>query len=170
MIGYRFTEFIPESPDKFRFEQLLKLYLQILNITAGDVSEAINILNELDRKYGLTNDNYGVGDFIDELKQKGYIKENENDPNLLSMTAKSEQAIRRSALEEIFNKLKKSGKGNHVTPYSGTGDEKTADRRDYLFGDTLDQIDMTSSIKNAQIAHGINNFMLTENDLEVEEI
>ncbi|MDR3609819.1 MAG: hypothetical protein P4L27_04605, partial [Ignavibacteriaceae bacterium] len=32
-----------------------------------------------------------------------------------------------------------------------------------------EQIDMTDSIKNSQINHGIDNFQLTENDLEVEE-
>lgn len=169
MIGYRFSEFKPDSPGKLRFEQLLNLFMQILNITAGDVSEAINILNELDVKYGLTGDDYGIGDFIDDLKRKGYIKEDENEPSTFILTAKSEQSIRKRALEEIFNKLKKTGKGNHSTPYAGIGDEKTADRRDYLFGDTLDQIDMTSSIKNAQISHGLNEFMLTEDDLEVEE-
>lgn len=169
MIGYRFTDFQPEPLDKLRFEQLLNLFMQILNITSGNISEAINILNELDRKYNLTGDDYGVGDFIEDFKRNGYIKQDENNPSSLIMTAKSEQSIRKKALEEIFNKLKKTGKGNHNTPFSGIGDEKTADRRDYLFGDSLDQIDMTSSIKNAQISHGLNDFKLTEDDLEVEE-
>ena len=60
MIGYRFSEFQPDSPQKLQFEQLLNLFMQLLNITAGDVSEAINILNELDRKYGLTGDDAGA--------------------------------------------------------------------------------------------------------------
>ena len=33
----------------------------------------------------------------------------------------------------------------------------------------MDQIDVTSSIKNSQIDHGIDDFKLTEDDLEVEE-
>ena len=33
----------------------------------------------------------------------------------------------------------------------------------------MEQIDMTDSIKNSQINHGIDEFQLTENDLEVEE-
>jgi uncharacterized protein with von Willebrand factor type A (vWA) domain len=78
-------------------------------------------------------------------------------------------SIRRQSLEEIFGKLKKSAKGNHRTPFSGHGDEITSDRREYNFGDTLDQIDITDSIKNAQINHGIDNFKLTEKDLEIEE-
>lgn len=169
MIGYRFSEFKPDPAGKYEFQQLLNLFMQILNITSGDVSQAINILNELDVKYNLTGNDYGIGDFIEDLKRNGYLKEDQNNPNSLNMTAKSEQTIRKRALEEIFNKLKKTGKGNHPTPFSGFGDEKTADRRDYLFGDALDQIDMTSSIKNAQISHGLNDFKLTEDDLEVEE-
>ncbi|MEJ2505699.1 MAG: VWA domain-containing protein [Ignavibacteriaceae bacterium] len=65
--------------------------------------------------------------------------------------------------------MRKSVRGNHSTPYSGHGDELTSERREYNFGDTLDQIDATSSIKNAQINHGLDDFKLTENDLEIEE-
>ena len=56
-----------------------------------------------------------MGNFIDELKQKGYLDE-DNQTGEFSITAKTEQSIRQSALEEIFGKLKKSGKGNHQSP------------------------------------------------------
>lgn len=168
MKGYRFSQFIPDDPGNLKFDELLKMFLELLNITAGDVSETLNIMNELDRKYGMTGEDYGMGNFIDDLKNNGYI-DDESGSGSFSMTAKSEQSIRRRSLEEIFNKLKKGNKGNHRTPFSGLGDEKTADRRDFQFGDSLDQIDVTSSIRNAQINHGITNFNLTEKDLEVEE-
>ncbi len=169
MIGYRFSEFIPDNEGKSIFENLLDLFMQILNYTAGDVAEALNWLNELDRKYQLTTDEYGMGDFIDELKEKGYIREEDGGNGNFILTAKSEQTIRRRSLEEIFSKLKKSGIGNHRTPYPGQGDESTSDRREFQFGDTMDQIAMTDSIRNAQINHGIRDFRLTEKDLEVEE-
>jgi Ca-activated chloride channel homolog len=168
MIGNRFTKYIPQKGNEAKFEDILKLFLQLLTISSGDVAEALNWLNQLDREYGLTDGNYGIGDFIQELKDKNYIEENE-DGNTFHITAKSEQSIRRQSLEEIFGKLRKSTRGNHYTPYSGPGDETTADRREFYFGDSLDQIDMTDSIKNAQINHGIDEFMLTEDDLEVEE-
>lgn len=169
MLGYRFSEFIPDPKGNDPFEQLLHIFMQLLNITSGDVSEALNIINQLDRKYNITNDEYGIGDFIQELKDKGYIKENESEPGSFVMTPKSENEMRRRSLEEIFNKLRKAGRGNHQTPFGGEGDENTADRRDYQFGDQVDQIDMVSSIKNAQIKHGVNDFKLTEDDLEIEE-
>ena len=168
MIGSRFTEYIPDNRGKSQFEELLKIFLQLLTITSGDVSEALNWMNQLDQKYGLTGNEYGMGDFIEDLKNKEYIKENEDGTTLI-LTAKSEQSIRKQSLEEIFGKLKKTTRGNHRTPYSGIGDEKTSDRREYYFGDSMEQIDMTDSIKNAQINHGIDDFKLTEDDLEVEE-
>ncbi|MEJ2617913.1 MAG: hypothetical protein P8Z35_23360 [Ignavibacteriaceae bacterium] len=135
MIGNRFTQYIPDNRGKGNFEDLLKIFLQLLTITSGDVSEALNWMNQLDKKYGLTGNEYGMGNFIDELKDKNYIKENE-DGSAFIITAKSEQSIRKQSLEEIFGKLKKSAKGNHRTPFSGIGDEKTSDRREYYFGDS----------------------------------
>jgi uncharacterized protein with von Willebrand factor type A (vWA) domain len=168
MIGNRFTDFIPPEINDGSFEQLLKIFMQLVTITSGDVSEALNWMNEVDRQYDLTDEDYGMGDFIEELKEQGYIIEDE-DKKVFSLTAKSELTIRKQSLEEMFGKLKKSAKGNHRSPFSGHGDEITSDRREYNFGDTLEQIDMTDSIKNAQINHGIDDFKLTEKDLEIEE-
>jgi uncharacterized protein with von Willebrand factor type A (vWA) domain len=150
------------------FEELLKIFLQLLTITSGDVAEALNWMNQMDQRYNLTDNSYGIGDFIQELKDKKYIEENELNKTI-SITAKSEQAIRKQSLEEIFGKLKKGFRGDHGTTHSGQGDESTSERREYYFGDQMEQIDMTDSIKNSQINHGIDNFQLTENDLEVEE-
>src|ERR1700743_3668304 len=169
MRGFEFSKFSPNEIPKGGFEELLKLFLELLNYTAGDAGEAWTWMNELDKQYNITNDEYGMGAFIDELKQQGYLVD-EREGGVSKITAKSEQSIRQSALEEIFGKLKKSGKGNHRTPQSGQGDEKNAERREFEFGDSLDQIDMTQSIHNAQVNHGIGDFMMTERDLEVEEM
>lgn len=169
MLGYRFSKYTPPPEnDKSDFEKLLKIFMQLVLITSGNVSEALQWLTEVDRQYGLTNDNYGMGDFIDDLKKKGYISE--DGPNGdFKLNAKTEQSLRKSALEEIFGKLKKSKGGEHKTHHSGRGDEPTTDRRDYEFGDTLEQISVTDSLKNAQINHGLENFLMTEDDLEVME-
>ncbi|GAB6282549.1 MAG: VWA domain-containing protein [Ignavibacterium sp.] len=168
MLGIRFTDYIPQPNGKANFENLLKLFTQLLLLTSGNISETLRFLNELDRKYKLTDKNYGIGDFIQELKDKGYLEENPIDGTIV-IAAKSEQIIRKQSLEEIFSKLKRTSKGNHNTPYSGQGDEPTAEKREYMFGDTIDQIDATDSIRNAQINHGIDDFKLTEKDLEIEE-
>ncbi|MES2388942.1 MAG: VWA domain-containing protein, partial [Bacteroidota bacterium] len=70
---------------------------------------------------------------------------------------------------EIFGKLKKSGRGEHKTSQTGAGDETGTDIRAFSFGDGPDQIAVTESLRNAQVNHGINSFMLTEDDLQVRE-
>jgi Ca-activated chloride channel homolog len=169
MLGHRFSKYIPPpQEDKSDFERLLKIFMQLVLITSGNASEALQWLTEVDRQYKLTNDKYGIGDFIEDLKKNGYLTE--QGPNgEYKLNAKSEQSLRKSALEEIFGKLKKSKGGEHKTSHSGRGDEATTDRRDYEFGDTLEQISMTDSLKNAQINHGYEDFFMTEEDLEVIE-
>jgi len=169
MRGFEFSKYKPSQLPKGGFEDLLKLFLELLNYTAGDAGEALAWMNELDKQYNITNGQYGMGNFIDDLKEKGYLTE-ENEKGEFRITAKTEQSIRQSALEEIFGKLKKSGRGNHRSPQSGQGEEKNAERREFEFGDSSDQIDMTQSIHNAQVNHGIGDFMMTERDLEVEEM
>lgn len=168
MLGHRFTRFDPNMDGKTKFEQLLNLFLQLLTYTNGDVAEALQWLNQLDRQYSLTNDEYGMGDFVDELKEKGYIDE---DPatGTISITPKTEQGIRKSSLEEIFGKLKKTRQGNHNTFKSGTGDEISPEYRQFQFGDTMEQIDFTESIRNAQINHGVESFNMQEDDLKIRE-
>lgn len=169
MIGYRFTEFVPEqNAAGNNFEQLLKIFMQLLLITGGDVSEALHWMSNIDKEHNLTNSEYGIGNFIEDLKTKGYLTE-ENEKGSFKVTAKMEQNFRKSALEEIFGKMKKTKKGDHKTSNSGIGDEAGTDHRNFQFGDALDQIAVTDSIRNAQINHGLGNFMLTENDLEIVE-
>jgi len=169
MIGHRFEKYTP-PPDgeKSDFERLLKIFMQLVLITSGNVAEALQWLTEVDKQYNLTNDKYGIGDFIEDLKKNGYITE-EGPKGEFKLKAKGEQDLRKSALEEIFGKLKKSKGGEHKTTHTGRGDEATTDRRDYEFGDSLEQISMTDSLKNAQINHGFEDFFMTEEDLEVIE-
>ena len=56
MLGYKFTQFIPDLSGGTTFDKLFDLFMQILTHTSGDVGEALHWLNLLDRKYGLTND------------------------------------------------------------------------------------------------------------------
>src|SRR5262245_53973025 len=120
MKGHLFTKFDPNQQGKSRFEQLLDIFMQLLTYTSGDVSEALHWLNQLDREYELTDDEYGMGDFLDELKDKGYIDENPA-TGKISITPKTEQGIRKKSLEEIFGKLKKTKQGNHDTFKPGLG-------------------------------------------------
>jgi uncharacterized protein with von Willebrand factor type A (vWA) domain len=168
MHGYRFSRHDPGEDSRGGFERLLDVFLQLLPYTSGDATEALDWMNQLDRKYRLTREDYGMGDFIEDLKQQGYLKENPRDGSF-AITARTEKDIRQRSLEEVFGKLRKSGPGDHRTNRPGQGDETNPETRPYRFGDALDQIDFVSSIRNAQVSHGIDAFRMGEDDLEVRE-
>lgn len=167
MQGFHFSRYNPQQ-GKSPFDKLMNLFMEMLNYTNGDAAEALNWLTELDREHKLTDDNYGIGDFIEDLKTQGYLQENEQ-TGAYQITAKTEQTIRKRSLDEIFGKLKKSKRGNHRTFRSGQGDEMNPETKPYAFGDSLDAIDYTGSLKNAFVNHGIERLSLHENDLEIHE-
>ena len=177
--GFVFKKYEPIN--KSPFEKLFDIFKDLITHTSGDFDEAISWLRELDKEYNLTDENYTIEDFIEDLKNKGYIREEfdldedgdgEGDgigKGNFSITAKTERAIRKQALDQIFGKIRRSGSGNHKSKKAGIGDEHTGDFRSYQFGDSLDKVSMTESLKNAQINNGIDDFEINESDLVVEE-
>lgn len=167
--GFVFKKY--EAPNQSPFDKLFDIFKELITHTSGDFDEAISWLRELDKEYKLTTSEYTIDDFIEDLKAKGYIRE-EIDPDgkgAMAITSKTERAIRQQALDQIFGKIKRSGQGNHKSKSPGLGDEHTGDFRAYQFGDSLDKVSVTDSLKNAQINHGIGDFNLSEDDLVVEE-
>jgi Ca-activated chloride channel family protein len=175
--GFTFSKHI--AKDVSNFDRVFGVFKELLTHTSGDIEEAFEWLNTLDQEYNIFNENYSLEDFEEDLKKRGYIKE-ENDPDAVKtgngtgkgknrLTAKLESALRDYALNQIFGKLKKSGLGNHNIKKIGVGDERDGENRAFQFGDDLSRVNMTESLKNAQINNGISDIRLTENDLIVEE-
>lgn len=168
MKGFIFSEYKPDA-GKTPFERLADMFMELLQYTNGDAAEALHWLTQLDQKYGLTDENYGIGDFIEDLKQQGFLQENK--PNgSFKITSKTEQTIRKRSLDEIFGKLKKTKQGNHTIFRSGQGDEMNPETRPYEFGDALEAIDFTGSLKNSLINHGIEQLSMQQDDLEIHEM
>ena len=176
MIGVEFHTYIPEEDKRTPFDRLLPLFVELLNYTNGDPGEALDFMEEIDRQRPLFSDTYTRDDFEQELKRKGYLREQyergqgQGKGKGSGLTAKSEQAMRQRNLDQLFGKMKKAQSGKHLTKKSGVGDEATELRRPFSYGDKPDQILMSESLRNAQINHGINDFMLLESDLEVFEL
>ena len=167
--GFYFKQYT--APYQSPFDKLFGIFKELITHTSGDFDEAIDWLRELDKEYKLTDEHYTIDDFIEDLKKKGYIKDEVKEDGIsgLGITAKTERAIRQQALDQIFGNLKRSGNGNHKTKHSGNGDEHTGEFREFHFGDGLERISLTESLRNAQINNGVADFMLTENDLVVED-
>jgi uncharacterized protein with von Willebrand factor type A (vWA) domain len=175
--GFTFSKHIAKEVSDF--DRVFGVFKELLTHTSGDIEEAFEWLNTLDNEYNIFNENYSLEDFEEDLKKRGYIKE-DIDPDAAKsgngtgkgknrLTAKLESALRDYALNQIFGKLKKSGLGNHNTKKIGVGDERDGENRAFQFGDDLSRVNMTESLKNAQINNGISDIRLTENDLIVEE-
>lgn len=167
-MNIRFSKYIAQPFEDDPFQRMLNVFLQLMQFTKNDAGEALQWMNELDKQLKLTDPDYGMGDFIEDLKSKGYLKEDPVSGNF-SVTEKTNNTIRKRSLEEIFGKLKKSQVGNHKTFYTGSGDEITTETRPFQFGDSIDYLNITASLQNAQINHGIENFILSEDDLEIQE-
>lgn len=173
--GFTFSKHVPEEISNF--DRVFDVFKDLLTHTSGDIEEAFEWLDMLDKEYDIFDNGYTIEDFEEDLRKRGYIKK-EDDPedgnsglgkgkNIL--TAKLEAALREYALDQIFGKLKKSGVGNHRTSKTGVGDERDGENRSYQYGDDLSLVNMTESLKNAQINNGISDLHLTEDDLIVEE-
>ena len=173
--GFIISKHVAEEID--HFDRVFDIFKELLTHTSGDIDESFDWLNSLDAEYKIFSDEYTLEDFEEDLKKRGYIKEEIDfeqgnkgkgkGKNVL--TAKLESALREYALDQIFGKLKKSGLGNHATTKMGIGDERDGENRAFQFGDDLATVDMTQSLKNAQINNGIADLRLTENDLVVEQ-
>src|SRR5690606_25226658 len=167
--GFVFKQY--EEPFQTPFDKLFEIFKELITYTSGDFDEAIDWLRQLDKEYKLTTPEYTVDDFIADLKNKGYIVERLgfNGNEGVDLSSKMEKALRQNALDQIFGKMRKGTSGNHKTNYSGQSDENTGDFRSYQYGDSLDKISFTESLKNAQVNHGLGDFSLSEHDLVVED-
>ena len=154
------------------FERLFEIFKELITHTSGDFDEAIEWLRELDVEYQLTDEDYTIDDFVEDLLKKSYIQPKGNGKGKgdgMALTPKTEKLLREHALKQIFGKLKKSGQGNHRTKKVGQGEDNTGEFKAYQFGDALEKISITESIKNAQIRSAGNEFTLQHDDLVVED-
>ncbi|MEM1096284.1 MAG: VWA domain-containing protein [Bacteroidota bacterium] len=149
------------------FDTLFDLFQQLLTLSAGDVSEALNWLTQLDERYGLTDENMGIGDFVEELRKRGYLDE-DRPGGTMKLTAKSERGLRQRAMEEVFSHLRKSGRGNHKTQFQGEGRERLPETRPWRFGDDVHNLDVTGTLSNA-FRRNAGGFSLSEEDFAVYE-
>ena len=168
--GLRFTHYVAKAQTPF--ERLFEIFKELITHTSGDFEEAIDWLRQLDKEYGLTDENYTIDDFVRDLLERSYIqpKGGESDGNgEMKLTPKTEKLLREHAMKQIFGKLKKAGSGNHKTKSTGQGNEATGEFKAYQFGDSIEKISMTESLKNAQIRNYGGDFDLRQEDLVVED-
>ncbi len=152
------------------FEKLFEIFKELITYTSGDFDEAIDWLRQLDKEYVLTDENYTIDDFIEDLLQKGFINaeiSSQGDKTLNKISAKMEKALRKFALKKIFGKIKKSRAGNHKSKYLGSDDDDVSDYKNYQYGDQVDKIIISESLKNMYSRTGNDELDLISDDIVV---
>jgi uncharacterized protein with von Willebrand factor type A (vWA) domain len=167
---FRYSEWRDEqNKSRLTFEDLMRLFSQLLLQTNGDVGQALQWLTYLDDKHRIFSDEpgQGLGDFIEWMKQQGYIEEIDK---MRRLTQKGGRRIRQDSLNEIFSALKKNPTaGDHGTPHSGEGIERLSETKPFRFGDQPSNIDFQTTISNALRREGLDSINIKEDDLEVYE-
>ena len=65
--GFLFTNFKAKSQTPF--EKLFEIFKELITYTSGDFDEAIDWMRSLDIEYSLTDENYTIDDFVEDLKK-----------------------------------------------------------------------------------------------------
>jgi Ca-activated chloride channel family protein len=150
--------------DADRLESIISLFSSLMVQTSGDVEEALEWLRQIGEEYGIFDRSLSYDDLVAKLKELGIIEERDDVPTI---TTKGIQRIRQDALREIFTSLRKGGLGAHETPHTGTGVDRLSETRKWVAGEATTNIDLTATLTNAFKRGGIDEFSLTEEDLEV---
>jgi Ca-activated chloride channel homolog len=145
---------------------LLRLFNQLVLATGGDVEEAQDWMRYLQQQ-GHLPEEIDLEAFFASLENQNLV--GRDGEGGLQLTTGGERKIRRSAFEEIFSTLDKSGPGYHAVRASGEGIERLPETRPYAFGDDVHLLDSSRSLQNAFRRGQGSEFSLLEEDLEIHE-
>lgn len=145
---------------------LMAIYQYLLMRLNGDVEETFGLMRRLQAQ-GILDAKYDLDEFERALKENGLIRQTHEG---LRLSTKGERTLRRDAFDQIFNRLRSSGKGDHPMPYEGgSSEDPLPEKRSFAFGDNPRNIDFTSSLFNSISRSGDLGLELQEDDLEVFE-
>src|SRR5215510_4930188 len=123
---YRYEEFpVDLLRELLVGQELVKLFLQLVLQSGGDVEEALRWMKYLQER-GMIDPGIDLDQFRRHLQESEMV---EDRGGQLQLSAAGERRIRRSALEEIFSSLTKAGAGYHAVPRSGAGGELLPETR-----------------------------------------
>jgi uncharacterized protein with von Willebrand factor type A (vWA) domain len=144
---------------------LLRLFNQLVLASGGDPDQAMEWMRYLQQQ-GYLDENLDLESFFASLEeQKLVARDGEGG---LQLTTSAERRIRRSAFEQVFSGLDRSGPGYHPVRSPGEGIERLPETRAWQFGDNLHHLDAARSLQNA-LKRTQGSLDLAEEDLEIQE-
>jgi uncharacterized protein with von Willebrand factor type A (vWA) domain len=146
---------------------LLRLFNQLVLATGGEVEEAMDWMRYLQQEGHIPED-IDLEAFFASLEDQQLVER--DGEGGFQLTSGGERKVRRSAFEEIFSGLDRSGPGYHPIHAAGEGVERLPETRPYKFGDDIHLLDSARSLQNAmRRTKDDPEFSLVEDDLEVYE-
>ncbi|MFZ5981487.1 MAG: vWA domain-containing protein [Candidatus Zixiibacteriota bacterium] len=143
---------------------LMAIYQYLLMKFSGDVEGVLRLMQRL-KEEGVLDESYDLEELKKTLQQKDLVRMTRAG---LIMTGIGERVLRRDAFEQIFMKMRSSGRGDHLLPYEGgTSEEPLPEKRKFTFGDNYRNIDFNSSLFNSVARTGDLNLDMGEEDLEI---
>ena len=129
-------QFSPQSAEK-AFDQLSEYLMQY-----GD-----QVLRNLD---DVADED--MKDLVDLIKKEGLIEE--DGEGKYQVSPKGIRRIQESALANLFQTFQRDAIGKHETPNKGDGSIRHEDSKPYVYGDSLANMNMHETLKNAMTRQG----------------
>lgn len=130
-------EFKPQSADKL-FDRLSEYLLQY-----GE--QVLRNFDELD-------DDDDAKDVVELLEKEGLIEQ--DGEGKWRVAPKGLRRIQESALTDLFQTMQRDGVGKHDTPQKGGGTVRLEDSKPYVYGDSLANLNLHETLKNAMVRQG----------------
>jgi len=129
-------KFAHQSADKI-FDQLSEYILQ----------HGENVLRDLDDL-----DDEDLPEIVELIEKEGLIERDEK--GQWRVTPRGIRRIQDKALGDLFQILRRDSVGRHDTEHKGEGTIKLEDTRPYVYGDSLANLNMHETLKNAYARQG----------------
>jgi Ca-activated chloride channel family protein len=128
-------QFLPQSADKV-FDQLAEFLMQ-----HGET--VLRNMDELEDE---------VPELIELIQKEGLIEKDKE--GQWRVTPRGIRRIENRALDDLFQTFRRDSLGRHDTQEKGEGTVPLEDTRPYVYGDSLANLNMHETIKNAYIRQG----------------
>jgi uncharacterized protein with von Willebrand factor type A (vWA) domain len=129
-------QFLPQSADKL-FEQLSEYILQY-----GE--DVLRNLDDLDEDE--------LPELVELIQKEGLIERDQE--GKWRVTPRGVKRIQDKALGDLFQVFRRDSLGRHDTEQKGEGSIKLEDTRPYVYGDSLANLNMHETLKNAYVRQG----------------
>ena len=128
-------QFLPQSADKV-FDQLSEYILQ-----HGD--RVLRNMDDLEDE---------MPEIVELIQKEGLIEKDED--GQWRVTPRGVRRIQDRSLDDLFQTFRRDSLGRHDTQEKGEGTVPLEDTRPYVYGDSLANLDLHETIKNAYIRQG----------------